>query len=434
MNHRLRQLRRSRGWTQEQLAERLGTNAVNISRWENGNFPGPYYIGRLCEAFGVGAAELGLLANEEPGPSPDTSTSSPARAPAEMTTKSSTRWPPALPHEQYYHLPGREADLARLLAIFQDPAGAPVVALDGLGGLGKTALATELARRILRLGLFTGVIGESARQEILVGGEIVRLSEATLTFEQLLNSLARQLECWEFLTLETAEKQSRLTQLLHQHHYLLLVDNLESSENAQGLVWHLRSLLGNSRALITSRLKTLHDFVFSHSLKGLEFDDTVLFLQQDAATRGGVQWQSIPQEKLLAVQEITGGAPLALKLLGSQARLLGLDRALAQIQHAGNQLYSFLFRQSWGQLSPTAQRVLIYIGQTTVSDIGWEELLEAGLAPDEQALTKAVDQLVISSLLDIHSNGSEISYTLHQLTRQFVASDLPAIWREQGLL
>jgi hypothetical protein len=84
-------------------------------------------------------------------------------------------WPSVIPDERYYPLPGRERDLDQLLKAFQDPQGPSTIVFDGLGGIGKTAMAVELARRALRQEIFESVIGGSAKQEILAGGEIIRV-------------------------------------------------------------------------------------------------------------------------------------------------------------------------------------------------------------------------------------------------------------------
>jgi hypothetical protein len=118
----------------------------------------------------------------------------------------------------------------------------------------------------------------------------------------------------------------------------------------------------------------------------------------------------------------------------AQARFLDLDATLSRLQQADTDLYPFIFRQSWGQLSPAAQRVLIYIGQTVVTTVSWEELASVGITADERELTEAIDQLSAYSLLDVSSVAGQTRYGIHQLTRQFVNSDLPEMWREQGLL
>src|SRR6266567_7863336 len=59
---RLRQEREQRALTQSEVAERLGTTQINISRWENGiTVPSPFYRQKLGELFGKSIQELGLI-------------------------------------------------------------------------------------------------------------------------------------------------------------------------------------------------------------------------------------------------------------------------------------------------------------------------------------------------------------------------------------
>lgn len=69
----LRQQRLLRGWTQDEVADRLyklcgskgsirgDINANMVSRWENGKHPpSPFWQSKLCELYGKNAEELGL--------------------------------------------------------------------------------------------------------------------------------------------------------------------------------------------------------------------------------------------------------------------------------------------------------------------------------------------------------------------------------------
>ena len=339
--------------------------------------------------------------------------------------------PPNIPDEPYFPLPGREEQLQQLLTSLRDPQGAPAIVIDGLGGLGKTTFAVELARRALQHQLFAKAIGDSAKQEQFTNEGVVRINEATLDFQAFLDTIARQLDHWEIATLPTEEKRVRMTQLLRQYRYLLIVDNLEAVDNAQRLVAELRGFLGGSRALITSRQKVRHDFVLPLSLRGLDQEDALFFIERDLQQRGGDQLLQAPRETLVEICQITGGAPLALKLVVAQAMFLDIDMVLGQLKQANDNIYSFIFRQSWEQLSLTAQLILIYIGRTVTTTVSWEELAGIGIAKQESELRTAVRQLVNYSLLDIYTFTGQVRYGIHQLTRQFINSDLPRLWEAQ---
>ena len=65
-NSLLRKAREYKRWTQEDVAEKIGTTNVTISRWENGaTFPGRFYRTKLCDIFDKTPEELGLTQDEE---------------------------------------------------------------------------------------------------------------------------------------------------------------------------------------------------------------------------------------------------------------------------------------------------------------------------------------------------------------------------------
>lgn len=65
INSSLRQERLLRGWSQQALADQLGTTIVTVSRWERGiQYPGPMMRLKLCTLFEKTESELGLFAEE----------------------------------------------------------------------------------------------------------------------------------------------------------------------------------------------------------------------------------------------------------------------------------------------------------------------------------------------------------------------------------
>lgn len=64
-NKKLQHERELRGWSQQSLAEALGTDFKRVSAWESGaNTPSPYYRTKLCTLFGKNAKQLGFLDQE----------------------------------------------------------------------------------------------------------------------------------------------------------------------------------------------------------------------------------------------------------------------------------------------------------------------------------------------------------------------------------
>src|SRR5256884_10005556 len=109
---RLKQERERRAWTQSEVAERIGTTQINVSRWENGvTTPGPYYRQRLGELFGKSIQQLGFIPESSKDRNEEVASFS-------DTPDSPTSTPPLpiwnVPHRRNPFFTGREEILAHL--------------------------------------------------------------------------------------------------------------------------------------------------------------------------------------------------------------------------------------------------------------------------------------------------------------------------------
>src|SRR5437588_12364023 len=93
-----------RRWSQQEVADRIGTTHVNVSRWERGiTKPNPYFRRKLCSLFGKTEQELDLA------PPPEPPQSTPA-VPASVEAL----YDPAIPPRPSIRLVGRDDELAQL--------------------------------------------------------------------------------------------------------------------------------------------------------------------------------------------------------------------------------------------------------------------------------------------------------------------------------
>jgi len=138
-NRRLTCERLRQGWSQQELAHLVGTGPDTVSRWERGlNFPHPSMCKKLCELFAKSPQELGLVKEDTAGDDRPT-----------LTFPSLPQvYDPAIPLSQVGDegLVGRAQLLADLKRRLCSGKNAALSALYGLPGVGKTAIAVELAR------------------------------------------------------------------------------------------------------------------------------------------------------------------------------------------------------------------------------------------------------------------------------------------------
>jgi len=300
---RLKQERERRGWSQSELAERIGTNQVNISRWEKGSTtPSPYFRQRLGELFGKSLEELGLFKETEDESNEEASRNSKPSA-SLVHSVHLPLW--NVPYRRNPFFTGREDILTYLYTVLKSNRAAALTqaqAISGLGGIGKTQIALEYAYRYR--GQYQAILWVTAASRNVLIAEFVTLAallDLPEQHEQDQDIVVRAVKRW-FVTHES---------------WLLILDNVDDLE----MISEFLPTQGAGNILLTTRLQALGAVALSVEVEKMGMDEGILFLLRRTKTLApdASLVQSRKEIQAQAVEIVTelDALPLALDQAGA---------------------------------------------------------------------------------------------------------------------
>jgi len=299
-----------------------------------------------------------------------------------------------------------------------------VLALVGIGGIGKTAVADRVTRRIISDFRFDGVIWLRHEPQTMNG----RSRGPEVTAASVIDGLARRL--WpEAAASFTPEQQlTRVRQALKARPHLVIIDNLEDEADTATLLARLNDLARPSKFLLTTRTRPAEQAaVLNVSLDELSFNDAAVLLRHHARETGVATVAEAGESDVRAIYDTVGGNPLALKLVVTLLDVIPLPQALADLtrsrQGRVEDMYKHIYWQTWLTLNEAARTLLQ--AMPLVAEAGAEpEYLQAMTGLGGAHFWPAVEELRRRSLLEVRGGIREKRYGIHRLTETFLKTEI----------
>lgn len=322
-----------------------------------------------------------------------------------------------LPPAGYHQLFGAQEKLDELLALLRSPKPPWVVALVGIGGIGKSSLADAAIRALVSHFVYEKIVWLRVSPEEQEGAP-----------EAVLNKLAAQL-CPDLSASATVVKRDHsLRAALKATPHLVVIDNLETAVSLDTLVTKLNDFANPTQFILTSRVRlSTPGLVYNLPLDQLSSTVAVEFIRHLAHNSGLKELAQAPNDALLSIHAVTGGHPLAIKLVVGLADTLPLSQILGDLKAAHltkvEGMYNHIYLKAWRSLSQNGQALLEMMRLS--SEIGLKpELMQRMGDFDETALWSAISELVSRSLLEVRGTTWERRYGIHRLTESFLETEI----------
>jgi len=419
-------------WSQEEVAQVLGTTARSVNRWEHDKaVPHPHYRQHLCQIFQVSSESL-----FGPFPSMKNAPSAP-----------SSLW--NLPYRRNPFFTGREAILLKLHTLLHSGKTTTLTqaqAMSGLGGIGKTQTVIEYTYRYYDH--YSAVFWVRAETHALIVADFVAIAAHL--------SLSEKDEQDQTRTVEAVKQW-----LNTSTHWLLILDNVEDFTVLQDFL----PQEDKGSIIITTRSQSTGVFAQCITLEQMHPDEGAAFLLR----RSKIIEESVPQESIpeklyddaQALAHVLDGLPLALDQAGAyieetgcslleynnryQARQITLldRRGTTNADHPHSVSTTFsLCLEKVEHVSPLAAEVLRLCAFLSPEAIPEEILIEGSLELGPLFQTVATDPLALGDALAVlgqysllHRNSETKMLSLHRLVqvvcKERINEQMQRCWAER---
>lgn len=202
-----------------------------------------------------------------------------------------------LPPRDYTTLVGREPEVKRLLKWLSFEHPTPRIGIEGIGGVGKTALLLDVAHRCLQasqeaetgevsrevLPTFEAIVFTSAKSQHFTTCGILPRFRRERTLRDIFISIARTLHCSIIPSASYEEACEQIHNCLGNTRTLLIVDNLDTLEEQQDVLGVLYELPSTVKVMITSREPTPFTAI---RLAALHQTEALNFIQHQVREKG----------------------------------------------------------------------------------------------------------------------------------------------------
>ncbi|MCC6500289.1 MAG: tetratricopeptide repeat protein [Anaerolineales bacterium] len=326
-----------------------------------------------------------------------------------------------LPRRHYFV--GREQEIQTILQSLNPNSRTFIIGIEGIGGVGKSALAAEVSHRCLEADLFESVIWISAKESVLTLHGIEPIIPEAKSFSDILIAIGASLGNPTIGNMTIQDQIKHAYNLLARRTTLLVLDNFESLSKTEqrDILDFLRRSPITLKALVTSRERVTEGQIIH--LQGLSADESNALLEWDAQQKN-IQLTR-EQNKYLA--ELTGGLPLAMLWVQGQIAVLGYS--VTQVFDKLNMdteipILQYCFNHSWNLLRHPNEKRLLYLLALQPEAVSREALREISGIEDDDGFESAVSDLLQFTLIEYETEGDYFS--ILPLTRRFVRTQFAA--------
>lgn len=327
--------------------------------------------------------------------------------------------------KNYPRFIGREIEIEKIIRFLKPEYGINIVTIDGVGGVGKTSLALEIAHRCLaaskgknsddELPRFDAIIFTTAKQNALTASGILPRYQSQRCVQDIIKEITDTLATPKLSHLNHNAQVDQIRIILTDIPTLLIVDNLETIEDKQSVMSFLFELPSAVKVIVTTRER---QSISPIRLTELPEADGLQMIKQ-RADESGINLSKDEQERLY---EITGGVPAAIVYaLGQISNGYSMQAVVERTKSASGDVAKFCFESSVDTIRGTfTHEILMSIALFPKEPLRPALAAVSGYASNQNLIEEGLSQLQRLSLVTYKNDR----FSLLPLTREYTLSDL----------
>jgi tetratricopeptide (TPR) repeat protein len=304
-----------------------------------------------------------------------------------------------------------------------------VAILHGLGGMGKTVLATRLALRMNEY--FNGIFG--MKYTSITRPEDILVKVNNFLIKKGRNELNQILD--QQVTLE--EKTSLLVDILNQKRFLIIFDNFEDCLNEDRndienpelkafIQYILKNTTRNTKFLIITR----YDFdpLESRLVSGIKHISLpeLHFPQINWLMNNFTELADLGIRKKMEIYDVIGGHPWMIGQFAKHAAVQGVDDLLLDLRPLKKELIEFtLLDKSFSKLNEDARKLLlcasVYEEAVPVEALSW---IVGDTSDESPSVGQSLNKLLQWGLISKEQQYDKNIYSEHTIVKDFAREKL----------